>query len=145
MMNPLYALDRSDLYRIFFTASLVFVKEQLLPSMIPERIEDTIEYICLMSSSVNLAVHQKKVDKDSISSDYLQEYVQLIVAVFSHKSIAQYASVILVDKLYVKAIELVNNLSEESNYEDLLFKLHKSYYHWAKTHELFFAKVEKIH
>lgn len=145
MINPLYTLNRSEMYRIFFTASLVFVKEQLLPRMAPELIEDTMEYLCFLSDAINIAIHKKYVEKGSIATEYLNVYVQLMDAVFSHKGIAEYATIIQVDELYLKAMELVKTLSEESNYEDLLLKLHNSYYHWLVIHKLYSAKVRVIH
>ena len=133
------------MYRIFFTASLVFVKEQLLPIMVPERVEDTLEYLCILSTSIHTAIYEKHVEKESISLDYIQEYVRLIDTVFSHHSIITYGSILQICKLYSKAIELVKIVSESPNCEQLLIKLHGSYYHWSVNHKMLFAKVGVIH
>ena len=140
MIHPVFALDRSEMYRIFFTASLVFVKEQLLPIMVPERVEDTLEYLCILSASMHTAIYEKHVEKESISLAYIQEYVRLIDTVFSHHSIITYGNILQIGKLYSKAIELVKIVSESPNCEQLLIKLHSSY-----NHKMFFAKVGVIH
>ncbi len=145
MIHPVYALDRSEMYRIFFTASLVFVKEQLLPIMVPERVEDTLEYLCILSASMHTAIYEKHVEKESISLAYIQEYVRLIDTVFLHHSIITYGKILQISKLYSKAIELVKIVSESPNCEQLLIKLHRSYYHWSVNHKMFFAKVGVIH
>ena len=145
MIHPVYALDRSEMYRIFFTASLVFVKEQLLPIMVPERVEDTLEYLCILSASMHIAIYEKHVEKESVSLAYIQEYVRLIDTVFSHHSIITYGKILQISKLYSKAIELVKIVSESPNCEQLLIKLHGSYYHWSVNHKMFFAKVGVIH
>ncbi len=145
MIHPLYAFDRSEMYRIFFTASLVFVKEQLLPIMVPERVEDTLNYLCILSGSIHTAIYEKHVEKKSISSAYLQEYVQLIDAVFSHHNIIRYANVSQIGKLYSKAMELVKIVSEAPTCEQLLINLYRSYYYWSVSHKMFFAKVGIIH
>lgn len=145
MIHPVYALDRSEMYRIFFTASLVFVKEQLLPIMVPERVEDTLEYLCILSASMHIAIYEKHVEKESISLAYIQEYVRLIDTVFSHHSIITYGKILQISKLYSKAIELVKIVSESPNCEQLLIKLHGSYYHWSVNHKMLFAKVGVIH
>ena len=145
MIHPVYALDRSEMYRIFFTASLVFVKEQLLPIMVPERVEDTLEYLCILSASMHIAIYEKHVEKESVSLAYIQEYVRLIDTVFSHHSIITYGKILQISKLYSKAIELVKIVSESPNCEQLLIKLHGSYYHWSMNHKMLFAKVGVIH
>lgn len=145
MIHPVYALDRSEMYRIFFTASLVFVKEQLLPIMVPERVEDTLEYLCILSASMHIAIYEKHVEKESVSLAYIQEYVRLIDTVFSHHSIITYGKILQISKLYSKAIELVKIVSESPNCEQLLIKLHGSYYHWSVNHKMLFAKVGVIH
>ena len=145
MIHPVYALDRSEMYRIFFTASLVFVKEQLLPIMVPERVEDTLEYLCILSASMHIAIYEKHVEKESVSLAYIQEYVRLIDTVFSHHSIITYGNILQIGKLYSKAIELVKIVSESPNCEQLLIKLHGSYYHWSVNHKMLFAKVGVIH
>ena len=145
MIHPVYALNRSEMYRIFFSASLVFVKEQLLPIMVPERVEDTLEYLCILSASMHTAIYEKHVEKESISLAYIQEYVRLIDTVFSHHSIITYGKILQISKLYSKAIELVKIVSESPNCEQLLIKLHGSYYHWSVNHKMLFAKVGVIH
>ena len=145
MIHPVYALDRSEMYRIFFTASLVFVKEQLLSSMVPERVEDTLEHLCILSASIHTAIYEKHVEKESISLAYIQEYVQLIDAVFSHHSIIIHGSMLQIAKLYSKALELVKIVLEKPKCKQLLIKLHSSYYHWSVNHKMFFAKVGVIH
>lgn len=133
------------MYRIFFSASLVFVKEQLLPIMVPERVEDTLEYLCILSASMHTAIYEKHVEKESISLAYIQEYVRLIDIALSHHSIITYGNILQIAKLYSKAIELVKIVSESPNCEQLLIKLHSSYYHWSVNHKMFFAKVGVIH
>lgn len=145
MIHPLYAFDRSEIYRIFFTTSLAFVKEQLLPIMVPERVEDTLDYLCILSGSIHTAIYEKHVQKESIGAAYLQEYVQLIDAVFSHHSIIRYANVLQIGKLYSKAMELVKIISEVPTCEQLLINLYRSYYYWSVSHKMFFAKVGVIH
>ena len=145
MIHPLYALNRSEMYRIFFSASLVFVKEQLLPIMVPERVEDTLEYLSILSASMHTAIYEKHVEKESISLAYIQEYVRLIDIVLSHHSIITYGNILQIGKLYSKAIELVKIVSESPNCEQLLIKLHGSYYHWSVNHKMLFAKVGVIH
>ena len=145
MIHPLYALNRSEMYRIFFTASLVFVKEQLLPIMVPERVEDTLEYLCILSTSIHTAIYEKHVEKESISLDYIQEYVRLIDIVLSHHSIITYGNILQIGKLYSKAIELVKIVSESPNCKQLLIQLYRAYYHWSASRKMLFAKVGVIH
>ena len=125
-----------------------FKKHVDVDSIISSALDDAFEVQMekeKLSGSIHTAIYEKHVEKKSISPAYLQEYVQLIDAVFSHHNIIRYANVSQIGKLYSKAMELVKIVSEAPTCEQLLINLYRSYYYWSVSHKMFFAKVGIIH
>ena len=140
-----YTINKGSFYKVLFSTSLMFASEQGLHPLTLDMVTGAIDYMSVLSTSMNVAILRNQLKDTSIDYVTVKEYVRLIDLLIRNENSINYVKAVKIDELYLESVELVRCLLQGEARLEQLRTLQRSYQYWSMHHRMAMTHRHYLH
>ena len=92
-----YTINKGSFYKVLFSTSLMFASEQVLHLLTLDMVTGAIDYMSVLSTSMNVAILRNQLKDTSIDYVTVKEYVRLIDLLIRNENSINYVKSVKID------------------------------------------------